>query len=469
MALVKVGNAGHNVHVRLTMRSLAAASALLVAALSVTVGVAVGVLPGSWRPYFWLAWPISLALALAYAKVEVSRSNIEGPGSLKGTAGQSRARVRLLERVERSWVTEVLERSLYQEARLELGLEKSTNEPHPWGMVSAAPRGVPEQVPPYTPLSEVFDGLDQAMLVLGAPGSGKTTVMLELLRELLAKAHTDSEMPIPVVLPLASWALHQKPQPLMDWIVREITEKHHIEPRYAQAWLDDGQVVLLLDGLDEVAADHREACVLAINEFRRAHGTVPLAISCRTLDYRQFRMELEVYGTLTIQPLSRQQVEEFLDRPDERFAGAQAALANQPELWDLASTPLMLSIMILAFRGPGSLGSLAGSTTRGLYNRLFEHYVRNRLASRPAPDQEPHSAIRRLAFLARQLQRDDQTVISLDLISPASLPRRLWADGLGGASSLLWTGINMVGMGGVAAAFYGVGWGYRRRSWCSAL
>lgn len=56
------------------------------------------------------------------------------------------------------------------------------------------------------------------MLVLGAPGSGKTTVMLELLCELLAKAEADSDMPIPVVLPLASWALHQKPQLLTDWI-----------------------------------------------------------------------------------------------------------------------------------------------------------------------------------------------------------------------------------------------------------
>lgn len=42
--------------------------------------------------------------------------------------------------------------------------------------------------------------------------------MLELLCELLAKAEADSDMPIPVVLPLASWALHQKPQLLTDWI-----------------------------------------------------------------------------------------------------------------------------------------------------------------------------------------------------------------------------------------------------------
>lgn len=40
-------------------------------------------------------------------------------------------------------------------------------------------------------MAEVFDELDETMLVLGAPGSGKTTMMLELVRELLQCAHTD--------------------------------------------------------------------------------------------------------------------------------------------------------------------------------------------------------------------------------------------------------------------------------------
>jgi TPR repeat protein len=442
--------------VRLTKRSLAAASALLVVSLSVTVGVADGVLPGSWRPYFWVAWPVSLALALVYAKTEALRAEAEEPQQARGTvAGRSRARARLLERVQRSWITEVLERSLYQEARLELGLEKTADEPHPWGMVSAAASGPREPVLPGTPVSDIFNELDQAMVVLGAPGSGKTTVMLELLREMLTRSRAGSDTRMPVVLPLASWALRPKPQPLADWIVQEVAEKHHIETRHVQAWLDDGQLALLLDGLDEVAADRREDCVRAVNEFRAAHGTAPLAVSCRTADYRQFSTALNVYGTLTVLPLSRQQVERFLDRPDRRFAGAQAALAAQPELWELASTPLMLSIMILAFREPGSLGDLSGGSRQGLLRRLFEEYVRSMLASRRAHGRERGQLIRQLAFLARQLQRDEQTVFSPDLINPISLPSRFWATLLAGGSSLLWASSGVAAMGGVAGAVYG--------------
>jgi len=64
--------------VRRRARVTVGASVLLAAALSVTVGVAVGVLPGSWHSYLWLAWPVSAALTAAYVAVEVHRDGEEG-------------------------------------------------------------------------------------------------------------------------------------------------------------------------------------------------------------------------------------------------------------------------------------------------------------------------------------------------------------------------------------------------------
>jgi hypothetical protein len=46
-------------------------------------------------------------------------------------------------------------------------------------------------------MAEVFDELDQTTLVLGEPGSGKTTMTLELAPELLQQAITDSQPPSP--------------------------------------------------------------------------------------------------------------------------------------------------------------------------------------------------------------------------------------------------------------------------------
>ena len=436
---------------------MAVVSACLASALSVTVGVAVGVLPKSWRPYLWLAWPISAALAVAYALVMACKDGhgSDGPGLLY-------ARRQLLKRVEENWVTNVLQSSLYHQARLELGLVTKIEEPHPWRLESAVPRGKPELVAPGTPLGSVFEHLDQAMLILGAPGSGKTTTMLELLCSLLeqtraelAQAHHDRDctLPIPVVLPLASWTLRR--EPLEEWMLREIVGRYRMEREDVRAWIADRQIMPLLDGLDEVDAQYREHCVGAINSFRRQHGTVPVVVCCRTLDYQQLSTALALYGTLTVQPLSRHQVEQFLDRPDGLFADAQAALAREPGLWELAATPLMLDIMVLAFRAPASSGNLSGGTREDLRDRLFAAYVRKMLAHRPAPHQERQSTIRGLAYLACQLQRREQTVFSSDLLDPLSLPDRLSSNLLEKANWLLWKGTTILGMGAVLMISYG--------------
>ena len=54
-----------------------------------------------------------------------------------------------------------------------------------------------------------FDALDAQMLVLGTPGSGKTTLLLELARSLIERCRSDDTLPLPIVLPLAPWAIRR--------------------------------------------------------------------------------------------------------------------------------------------------------------------------------------------------------------------------------------------------------------------
>lgn len=58
---------------------------------------------------------------------------------------------------------------------------------------------------------DVFDEVGGALLILGAPGTGKTTLLLELARDLLDRAEHDPTHPIPVVFPLSSWAERRLP------------------------------------------------------------------------------------------------------------------------------------------------------------------------------------------------------------------------------------------------------------------
>lgn len=172
--------------------------------------------------------------------------------------------------------------------------------------------------------------------------------MLELARELLQRANTDIGHPIPVVLTLSSWALRQ--EPLGDWIVRELAARYKISTAQAQIWLNRDQLVPLLDGLDEVAEEHQQACVTAINDFSAQRGTTRIVVCCRTTDYERLRDPLRTYGTLTIQPLTRKQVEDFLARSGEPVVAVRVALAADSLLGELIQSPLLLSIAVVAYR-----------------------------------------------------------------------------------------------------------------------
>ena len=114
---------------------------------------------------------------------------------------------------------------------------------------------------------EIFDaiGMGRSLLILGAPGSGKTTMLLELARQLIERARQDISEPIPVVLNLASWA---GKSPLAEWIEQELNNTYSIPKKNARDWSKGNKLLLLLDGLDEVSNAERTKCVEAINQFR---------------------------------------------------------------------------------------------------------------------------------------------------------------------------------------------------------
>jgi eukaryotic-like serine/threonine-protein kinase len=100
----------------------------------------------------------------------------------------------------------VLEQSLYHVAHIELGLEEKPNavEHRPWDLIVQRSDCAPRLLPPGTRISAVFDELDMALLILGVPGTGKTTLLLELARDLLDRAEWEAMHPIPVVFNLSS-------------------------------------------------------------------------------------------------------------------------------------------------------------------------------------------------------------------------------------------------------------------------
>jgi predicted NACHT family NTPase len=276
------------------------------------------------------------------------------------------ARHQMLAKVRRDWIDGYLKHSLDNLVRIELGLEENPDAvSRPWDVIVQQPNRAPRPLPPGQTMGAIFDELGQALLILGAPGAGKTTLLLELTRDLLDRAEQDASYPIPVVFHLSSWAVRRRP--LADWLVDELAERYYVPRKLAQAWAGAEQVLPLLDGLDEVAPEHRAECVEVINAFRQQHGQVPLAVCCRAADYQALPTRVEMSGAVAIEPLSRAQVNTYLEQVGEPLAGVQMALRDDETLWELLDTPLMLSIVALAYRGvrPATLVAVgAGVTSR---------------------------------------------------------------------------------------------------------
>jgi hypothetical protein len=296
-------------------------------------------------------------------------------------AEQASVRRQLLNQVRRIWVEGVLDRSLAQVAHIDLSLSTQPDAiTHLWGTLLHQVGEPDEELAPGTRISEIADRFHQHLLILGAPGAGKTTLLLEYARDLLDEADRDPTAPLPVVFHLSSWPASE-PR-LVEWLADELALRYGVSRRLTGDLVDRDLLALLLDGLDEIPADRREAAVQALNAFRADHGHVPLAVCARSREYHELATQLTLSGAVEVQPLDRLQVRRWLTAAGRPLAGLRAALRNNRHwLWELLDNPLLLSIAALAYKGQPSRVIRAD----GSAEVLFGAYVDAMLARPRAP------------------------------------------------------------------------------------
>ena len=215
----------------------------------------------------------------------------------------------------------------------------------------------------------MFENHGGTILLLGQPGSGKTEKLLELGRELADRARFNGN-PIPVVVNLSSW---RRGDELAVWIERELVEKYNVPARRTREWLNNNELVLLLDGLDEVGPDAVGPCIVAINRFREHHGFTKLCVSCRAEDYEAAGLKLDLDGAFILNPLTDDQIDGYMALSSTAAVAMRELLERDSDLRIWHRNPLMLNIMAVVIGRRGGLdlsGTRSGRcVVRGLRGR----------------------------------------------------------------------------------------------------
>jgi hypothetical protein len=381
-----------------------------------------------WTKKNWLsaAAVSAIAATMAVAVPFVLRWLDHRPTHVAGNALQAQQRMIMLRRVRYKWIEGVLEPSLARAAQLVLGLERRPDLLD-LGKRTVRPRGQsPKQLPQGGLITDVFNRAGSGLLIVGAPGAGKTTALLQLCDELLSRAEQDSGQAIPVVFNLASWSRDRVPFGI--WLIDELSRAYQVPRRIASEWIQEDGLTLLLDGLDEVSDPYRDACADAINDWRDGHGLVPLVVCSRTAELQRLSSRLRLEEAVELQPPGDDEVDRYLgylEATGTPLSDVRAALVSDSELRRLLHSPLLLHIVALAYHGRPAVALYGSGTAAQRQTRLWEAYIARMFEQRPLSTDCRYAqdrAVVWLARLARMLHDRDQTEFHLDRLGPEWLP-----------------------------------------------
>ncbi|MBA2396504.1 MAG: helix-turn-helix domain-containing protein [Ktedonobacteraceae bacterium] len=350
--------------------------------------------------------------------------NVSSGQQVRTTALQQQNRRRMLGRLRHSY-SELLEYSLQKLVWIELGLAEMPNT-----VQNATNRLVrlsqkdAQTLPPGTSILDVYETSEHELLILGEPGAGKSTLLLHLAQKLVQLAEQEEAHPLPVILRLSSWA-EQKPA-LEDWMSEQLALTYDVSQKLSTRWVRNEHILPLLDGLDEMDAASRSACIAAINAYHREHLLVPLVVCSRRTEYEDAasQQKLALQHGVLIQPLTLEQVNAAFDQIGQPLDALRQTLQTNQALQELTTTPLKLGILMLTYSR--TLVPTLSHDISTLQRQMWTDYVALMIEQK---GDAKHYSLQQtsswLNWLARNLQNHYQTVFYLERVQLDWLPDNL--------------------------------------------
>jgi HEAT repeat protein/uncharacterized protein YneR len=209
----------------------------------------------------------------------------------------------------------------------------------------------------------------QKLVLLGAPGSGKTTLMSyftvmlarEQPQELGLAAETDW---LPILIRIRDLSRYSDIS-LLEYVQQFARTNLSVNPLptgFFEYWLDDGRALILLDGLDEVAeSGKRDEIIRKIECFLGQFDKNRAIITSRPAGYKPVFFRTQELPHYTLQLFDESKIELFvkhwyesrfkdIEEARRRQESLKKALTGQERIKVLAKNPLLLTIISLIHR-----------------------------------------------------------------------------------------------------------------------
>jgi sulfatase modifying factor 1 len=212
-------------------------------------------------------------------------------------------------------------------------------------------------------LSMLHESPGEFTLLIGHPGSGKTTSARYLVQHLLEEAGLSS----PRFLPFPAHCRQFNPKKYGSILKFIYTQVGHLlnfqisEALEARNLAQQPGAILIMDGFDELPSGTADAFLEQLGslreepEFRGSH----VLLTSRFDAYRQFEKYFAGWRKLALAPLSRTQITAFIQHwfeNDDAIASDLSEQINEPRLAELAIRPFLLAMMCLVRENGGDLG-----------------------------------------------------------------------------------------------------------------
>jgi len=250
----------------------------------------------------------------------------------------------------------------------DLQVEYRQEEPAAPGEPEARKETKVERSPVLTGLREYVQ--QGHVLLLGKPGSGKSTALQRLLWEeaevylTTLNQATETKLWIPVLILLRACDSGN----VLDWIC-EALEDLNLAQADVRSLLRERRLLLLFDGLNEVP--NLEA-YRSLSKFREKFAQVPMVFTTRELGAGA---GLGIPHKLEMCKLTEPQMRELIQK---QLPGQADTLLRQLQnrLRELAETPLLLKILCDVFQADGSIPKSRGELFRKQFAQQYAEFKR---------------------------------------------------------------------------------------------